>query len=147
MTEPAFAIVQVIRAFTAPPETVFDAWLDPKGIGAWMFGHTRGEEVVHTNIDPRVGGNFSFLVRRDGKEFDHIGRYFEIERPRRLVFSWGVAQDSGDSSRVVLGFAPIEGGAMNLTLTHLLDPAWTQHSDRIQASWTKILDKLAQTLG
>ncbi|WP_335342470.1 SRPBCC domain-containing protein [Polycladomyces zharkentensis] len=61
-------------------------------IGKWMFGPAhpeREEEVVRISLDPRVGGSFSFVVRRQGQEMDHVGEYLEIERPRRLVFTWG----------------------------------------------------------
>ncbi len=66
--------VRVVRSFAAPAERVFDAWLDPTSIGKWMCGPAlRDEEVLHLEIDPRVGGKFSFLVRRQGTEIDHVG--------------------------------------------------------------------------
>lgn len=81
--------VRVIRRFRASAERVFDAWLDPATIGRWMFGPAvRDEEVVRLAVDPRPGGRFSFVVRRQGAETDHVGEYFAIDRPRRLVFSW-----------------------------------------------------------
>jgi uncharacterized protein YndB with AHSA1/START domain len=59
--------VVVTHRFAASPERVFDAWLDPALIGQWMFGPAvREEEVLRLATDPRVGGSFSFLVRRQG---------------------------------------------------------------------------------
>lgn len=82
--------VRVTRRYTAPPERVFDAWLDAEMIGKWMFGPAlRDEEIVRLSLDARVGGSFSFVVRRQGEEIDHMGEYLEIDRPRRLVFTWG----------------------------------------------------------
>src|SRR5258708_23909050 len=111
VTTPAQPTVRVIQRFTAPPERVFDAWLDTAMLGRFMFGPTlRDEEIVRLSLDARVGGAFSFVVRRQGQEIDHIGRYLEIDRPRRVVFTWAVAPDPDDSSRVVIEIAALETG-------------------------------------
>jgi len=81
-------IVRVTRTIRAPAERVFDAWLDPAMIPRFIVGpDVRDEELVHVQVDARVGGRFSFLVRRGGQAIDHVGTYREIERPRRLVFT------------------------------------------------------------
>src|SRR6185312_11586749 len=93
MTDPV--IVRVTQGFNASPERVFDAWFDPVLIGQWMFGpRLRDEEIVHLKTDARLGGTFSFLVTRQSTPIDHIGTYREIERPRRIVFTWGIAGHS-----------------------------------------------------
>jgi uncharacterized protein YndB with AHSA1/START domain len=138
--------VRITRAFSAPPERVFDAWLDPKLIGQWMFGpRLQDEEVLHVEVDPRVQGSFSFLVRRQGKEIDHLGRYLGIDRPRKLVFTWGIAGHSVDKSVVSVVIVPSATGCV-LTLTHQLDPAWAAYATGTEAGWTKMLDALAATL-
>ena len=139
--------VSVTRHFDASPERVFDALLDPEMIGKWMFGPAlREEEVLRIVADARVGGSFSFLVRRQGEEIDHVGKYWEIDRPRRLVFTWGIAGDSEDESLVIIEIVPRETGA-ELTLTHEMDTKWADYASRTEAGWTKMLDALAATLG
>src|SRR5215510_11160287 len=139
--------VSVTRHFDAPPERVFDAWLDPEMIGKWMFGPAlREEEVLRIVADARVGGSFSFLVRRQGYEIDHVGKYREIDRPRRLVFTWGVAGESDDESLVIIEIIPHESGA-ELTLTHEMDAKWADYASRTEAGWTKMLEALAAALG
>jgi uncharacterized protein YndB with AHSA1/START domain len=146
MTDKSPLKVVVTHSFGASQERVFDAWLDPEMVGKWMFSPTLLEqEVVSISVDPRVGGSFSFVVRRHGKEIDHIGKYLEIERPRRLVFTWGVKQDSGDSSRVMVDIIA-QGTGSELTLTHELDPAWADYESRTRDSWTKMLQVLDDTL-
>ncbi len=138
--------VRVTRHFNASPERVFDAWLDPEMIGKWMFGHAlRDEEVLRIAADARVGGSFSFLVRRQGEEIDHVGKYREIARPLRLVFTWGIAGFSEDESVVIIEIVAQESGA-ELTLTHELDPKWADYASRTEDAWTKMLDALAATL-
>ncbi len=74
MTADPDCIVRVTRRFTASAERVFDAWLDTALLGMWMFGPPlRDEEVLRLTLEPRVGGSFSFLVRRQGQEIDHVG--------------------------------------------------------------------------
>jgi uncharacterized protein YndB with AHSA1/START domain len=140
-------VVRVTRRYSASPERVFDAWLDPGMLGRWMFGTVvRDEEVVRIALDARVGGTFSFAVRRQGEEVDHIGEYLEIDRPRRLVFTWGIAGESEDGSRVIVEIVAQENGC-ELTLSHELHPDWADYADRTEDAWTKMLDALAGTLG
>jgi uncharacterized protein YndB with AHSA1/START domain len=138
--------VVVTHSFSTSAERVFDAWLDPEMIRKWMFSPTLLEqEVVRISLDPHVGGSFSFVVRRQDKEIDHIGKYLEIDRPRRLVFTWGVRQDSGDSSRVMVDIVA-QGTGSELTLTHELDPAWADYASRTRDSWARMLQVLDDTL-
>jgi uncharacterized protein YndB with AHSA1/START domain len=145
VSERANAVVMVTRRFDAAPERVFDAWLSPELIGRWMFGPAlRDEEVVRITLDARVGGRFSFLVRRQGNEIDHVGRYVEIDRPRWLVFTWAVAADAEDASRVTIDIVP-QGTACELTLTHEMQPQWADFAGRVREGWTKMLEALATT--
>lgn len=138
--------VRVSRAYSASAERVFDAWLDPAMVGRFMFGpHLREEEIVHLRTDARVGGRFSFLVQRGGQQIDHIGEYRELDRPRRLVFTWHVNEDGGDTSVVTIDIAA-RGQGCELTLTHRLDPAWAEYAERTQAGWTRMCDALAEAL-
>lgn len=131
-------LVTLTHSLGAAPARVFDAWIDPAKIGKWMFGPPlRDEDVLRITTDPQVGGAFSFLVRREGREIDHVGTYIEIERPRRLVFSWGTAQD-GASSRVSIEIVPTPSGC-DLTLTHEMNPDWAFMKDRVAESWAKML--------
>ncbi len=137
--------VRVTQQFTAAPERVFDAWLDTKMIGQFMFGpQLRDEEIVRLTLDGRVGGRFSFVVRRQGQEIDHIGRYLEIDRPRRLVFTWAVAPDKEDASRVIVEITPA-GTGCELTLTHEMGAEWADYRGRVTEGWTKMLGALAGT--
>lgn len=137
--------VRVTRDFAAPPERVFDAWLDPDALARWMFGpNVRDEEVVRLTVDARVGGTFSFVVRRAGTEIDHLGEYLAIDRPRRLAFTWGVA-GTGASSRVATDIVP-RGIGCTLSLTHELHPDWADYAQRTAAGWTKMLGVLGDVL-
>ena len=137
---------RVTQHFAVPAERVFDAWLNPAMIGQWMFGSAlREEEVVRITVDGRVGGHFSFVVRRQGQEFDHVGEYLELERPRRLVFTWGIRDQAQDESRVIIDIVP-QGDGCELTLVHAMAPQWADFVDRSQAGWAKMVGVLADQL-
>lgn len=139
-------IIRVERRFAASAKRVFDAWLDPVWIGRFMFGsHLRDEQVVNLTNEPRVGGTFHYRVTRQGAEIDHTGTYREIDRPRRLIFTWGVNEEQGDLSVVTIEIAPDDDGCV-LTLTHKLHPDWADYAERTQQGWTKIVGDLAAAL-
>jgi uncharacterized protein YndB with AHSA1/START domain len=134
--------VRVRRSYNHAPERVFDAWLDPALLTRWMFGTVvRDEEIVRVSLDPRVGGSFSFVVRRQGVEIDHVGEYLEIDRPRRLVFTWAIADNLPDTSHVTIEIVPRHGGC-ELTLTHDMDVKWTEYASRTESGWRTMLDAL-----
>jgi uncharacterized protein YndB with AHSA1/START domain len=143
---PPPVLVQVVREFDVSPERVFAAWLSPELIGRWMFGpDLREETVLHVAVDARVGGRFSFLVLRDGEELDHVGEYLVLDRPHRLIFTWGVAAIADGDSRVTVDIAPRAGGC-TLELAHELRPEWADYADRTRDGWTEMLGCLAGVL-
>lgn len=143
MTTKPYVEVRVTRRFSASPERVFDAWLDAQQAASWMFATPTGE-MVRAEIDARVGGTFCFVDRRDGEDVEHTGEYLEIDRPRRLVFTFSV--DSSEADWVSIDIVPLETGC-ELTLTHELHPVWAEYASRAEEGWSTMLDGLAQALG
>ena len=139
--------LRVTRRFTASPERVFDAWLDPERARRWLFT-TPGGEMVRAETDPRVGGSFVFVDRLDGdsgrEDIEHVGEYLEIDRPRRLVFTFSVPRYSPHVSRITVDIVPL-GDGCELTLTHAdVLPEW---ASRTKEGWTTLLGQLAHALG
>ena len=138
----AAAKAVVTRRFQAEAQRVFEAWLKPELIERWMFGpQVRDEEIVHLAVDPRVGGAFSFMVERGGETIEHLGKYLEVERPRKLVFTWMIA-GAEMGSRVLLDFVEA-ADACELTLTHELHPSWGNRIDEMERAWARLLEGLA----
>ena len=139
-------ILTVTRDFAAPPERVFDAWLDPAIARRFLFATPDGE-MLTCEIDARVGGRAQIVERRATGDADHRLQFEEIDRPRRLVFLFAAdpAQE-GEWTRVTLDIEAIDGGT-HLTLTHEMDPQWASYEDQTRQGWTMILDTLARTIG
>jgi uncharacterized protein YndB with AHSA1/START domain len=143
MTDQERLSVRVVRGFSASPERVFDAWLEPDKAGKFLFATATGQ-MVRAEVDPRVGGKFVFVDRREGEDIEHTGEYLEIDRPRRLAFTFLVPKYSSDSTQVAIDIVPLETGC-ELTLTH--EGVYADYGSRTEAGWTKILEGLAATLG
>ena len=142
MTEAKRITVRVSHAYSASPERVFDAWLDPK-TAAKFFIATESGEVVRCEIDARVGGTFTVIDRRDGDDVLHAGKYIEIDRPRRLVFDFAVPQYSQEWTRVTIDIVA-RGSGCELTLTH--DGILEDYTRQTEHGWTTILASLEKTL-
>lgn len=144
MSKPAAIAVQTFRV---PAERVYDAVLDAGMISRFMFGPLlREEEILHIQIDPQVGGAFSYKVRRGEHMIDHVGKFLELARPRRIVFTWAIAGESDhDPSTVTIDITPTADGC-SLRLTHEMAPEWAAYVDRARGSWEKMLGVLATLL-
>jgi len=145
MKTPVQAVVA--RQFDHPADRVFDAWLDTAMLARWMFGPgARDARIVRLTLDARVGGEFSFVVDRHGDEVDHVGEYLEIDRPRRLVFSWATRDSLSETSRVIVEVTP-RGHGCELKLTHEMGDDWAEYVEPAAGSWRKMLAALGSALG
>jgi uncharacterized protein YndB with AHSA1/START domain len=131
----------ITRRFDFAIERVFDAWLEPAKARQFLFATPTGK-IVRADIDARVGGAFN-ITRRDGEDIEHVGTYLEIDRPRRLVFTFGAPKFSDLLTRVSIDLKSLPAGC-ELTLTQEDTPAeWV---DRAREGWGKIIDGLAAML-
>ena len=136
MTDEALAQVVETHRYDAPPEPVFDAFLDVDTARLFLFATATGE-MVEARIDPRVDGGFTFTERRpDMGDVRHVGEYREIDRPRRLAFTFGVPQFDPRMTTVTIDIAP-DGDGCRLTLTQ--DGVPSQYAEGSRDGWTRIL--------
>ena len=133
--------VQVSRHIAAPPERVFDAWLDPDTAAKWLFATPDGV-MEWCEIDARVGGRFRIDERRGEEVASHLGEYLEIDRPNRLVFDFWTSF-SEERTRIAVTIQPEDNGS-RITLTH--DGVWTDYEDKTRHGWNMVLEGLARTV-
>jgi uncharacterized protein YndB with AHSA1/START domain len=142
------------RRFGATAEQLFDAWLNPAMVRGWLTSALRGMglpwHVKTIEIDPRVGGQFIFTDERGHVEARHWGTYLELDRPRRIVFTWIVdPKDEADPSRVTLMIEPDDEGCV-ATLVHEIDARWVEFLSKTESGWNLLLQsagRLAETRG
>ena len=106
--------VKVSRRFKASPERVFDAWTDPAMASQWFFT-TKSSKTTY-ELDVRVGGAYTITRVSSGKTYVAVGTYIEIDRPRRLVFTFGMPQFAADFDTVIVEIEA-DGDGCVLTLT------------------------------
>jgi uncharacterized protein YndB with AHSA1/START domain len=115
----------------APPERVFEHFVEPEEIVGWM-----GQYAL---LEPRPGGRFVL----DINGVPVRGAYLELERPRRLLISWGHAGSERlppGSSTVEIRFTPEAGGTLvEVVHSDLPEPEAAQHA----IGWNHFLARLA----
>jgi uncharacterized protein YndB with AHSA1/START domain len=128
----------VTRAIPASAEKVFDLWMNPKSPGGPWFG---AERVI---LNPVVDGLFYIAAKHEGRTWPHYGRFLQIDRPRRIEYTWVSEATKGVESVVSLTMEP-RGEDTEVTLRHSGvpdDEMGRQHKD----GWTWILSTLAEGL-
>lgn len=96
-------------AIDASPETVWDFLVDPEKLMRW--------KGINADLDPQPGGLFRCEVIPG-----HIarGEYVELDKPNRLVFTWGWDGDEGvppGSSTIEIELAT-DGDGTSLRFVH-----------------------------
>ncbi len=82
------AAFRLERTFAASPDEVFDAWTSPEVLKRW-WGARPTWTTPTCEVDLRVGGHYALHMLDDDGELHIVGgEYREIERPRRLVYTW-----------------------------------------------------------
>jgi uncharacterized protein YndB with AHSA1/START domain len=135
-TQPAVTNITVSRTIPAPPESVFDVWMDPKSPGGPWYG---SERVI---MNPVVDGLFYQAVKHEGRLWPHYGRFIQIDRGRRLEHTWVSEATKGLESLITITFES-RGDQTEVTLRHAGvpdDEMGREHKD----GWDWVLSMLAQ---
>jgi len=130
-TEPYTTSVHI----EADPERVFDYFTKPEAILRWM-----GDYAV---LDPVPGGEFTL----DINGVPVRGRYLAVDRPHRLLISWGHAGSDRlppGASTVEVIFTPRDRGT-TVTVVHTGLPASEARQHRL--GWAHFLERLVTAAG
>jgi uncharacterized protein YndB with AHSA1/START domain len=89
--------LRLVRIFDAPRERVFAAWAEQEQFTQWMC--PPGVTINECVIDVRPGGAWRIKGSHgdSGRVFASSGKYLEIEKPVRLVFTWAHHADGDDT--------------------------------------------------
>jgi uncharacterized protein YndB with AHSA1/START domain len=135
-------LVTVRREIAAPAEVLFDAWLDAQSLGSWL--RPAGIRETRAETDPRVGGTFRIVMADDESSTEHTGTYREIDRPRRLVFTWSSPSTRFRDSVVTVTFEPSSNNSTVVEIQHVELPDEEARASH-HAGWTDALRELDRT--
>lgn len=134
------------REFPATPEEVFDAWTNPEVLARWWAARPNWTSPG-CEVDLRVGGRYVLRMRDDESGDVHVvgGEYREVERPRRLVYTWcwegSEGLHPGHVSLVAVEFVASGGGTI-VRLVHT-GLASEQSQERHRLGWAGTFENLA----
>jgi uncharacterized protein YndB with AHSA1/START domain len=132
------------RLIPAPPDEVFDVWIDPSCPGGPWFSPETDAQTSKTILDARVDGLFYHCVMAGGQSWTHYGRFTRLERGRLAEHTWVCEATKGRESVVTTRFEARDGGTF-VTLVHAGIP--DDDEGRAQdAGWKWILGALADSM-
>ena len=136
---PTSAVVR--RVMPAPPEDVYDQWLDPDALAEFMCpAPARSRDV---QCEAWIGGRLQIVMVDGETTIKIVGEYLELDRPRRLEFTWKSDHHGGFESVVTVSFEPHGDGETLMTIEHALPP---QLVGDHQQGWQQIAELLARRL-
>jgi uncharacterized protein YndB with AHSA1/START domain len=113
--------IVITRSFRAPAHIVFDAWTKPELVRRWWAPASRGVTLVQCDADLRPGGTYRYVLARGKAErFVFFGKYLEIVRPTRLVYTQSFEPVPGEAV-VTVSFEERDGSTM--LVSHELYPS------------------------
>jgi uncharacterized protein YndB with AHSA1/START domain len=136
-------VVQIRRRFEAAAEQIFDLWTKPELMVRWMSPFP-GTVECRATCDPRPGGAFSLVMTSPEARREVSGTYLEVDRPRKLAFTWTGPLTNGVETLVTVELIP-RGDETDVVLTHERLPT-SAIVDGHTRGWGIILDHLAQAL-
>ena len=114
--------VVITRTFAAPAQLLFDAWTKAELVRRWWAPASRGVVMAECEADVRVGGRYRYVLARGPKErFAFSGRYVEITRPSRLVYTQTFEPMPDGEAVVTIRFEP--HGEETTLIAHELYPS------------------------
>ena len=126
------AVYERTLSIAASPDTVWEFFVDPDKLRRW--------KGIDADLDPRPGGNYRCQVIPGHTA---LGEFVELDRPRRLVFTWGWdGQDAvpPGTSTIEVELTP-EGDGTSLRFVHKDLPGAEQVASHAHG-WDHYLDRL-----
>jgi uncharacterized protein YndB with AHSA1/START domain len=136
-------IVQLRRRVKAPAEQIFDLWTKPDLMVRWMSPFP-GTVDCKASCDLRPGGAFSLVMVSGESSREVSGTYVQIDRPRKLAFTWIGPLTNNVNTLVTLELNP-RGDETDLVLTHERLPTAAIVEGHTMG-WGHILDHLADAV-
>ena len=133
------------RTLAASPERVFAACVEAERLAEWWG--PAGFTAPSMQLDVRKGGRYRITMRPpDGDAFHLRGEFREVERPRRLVYTFVWEEPDPDDQETVVTLT-FERVGENTKLSLDQSPFKTDARYELhKGGWTETLDRLERSL-
>ncbi len=134
--------LEVRRTIPATAERLFDAWTDPDQLLAWWG--PEGVRCSEAVVELRIGGRLRLGNELPNGQVVFIeGEFVEIDRPRKLVYTWSIDSESPFSELVTVLFVQKDDDSTEVVISHERirdEESRTQHG----VGWAGCMDGLAE---
>ena len=137
-------VVIVRRVLPAPPDIVYDEWLDPVGMIEWMC--PRPARAVKISLEPSVGGSLRIDIEDGGSSLYVSGHYVELDRPRRLRFTWSCSAWADPTVQSVVTVTLANHGTAETMMTIEHEQLPPEEMNSHQHGWAAIAVQLEDTV-
>ena len=134
----------VRRVLPAPPAVVYDEWLDPVGMVEWMC--PRPARAVKISLEPSVGRPLRIDIEDGGSSLYVTGTFVELDRPRRLRFTWSCSAWADPSAQSLVTVTLEARGADETMMTIEHEQLPPEEVDTHQHGWGTIAVQLGGAL-
>jgi uncharacterized protein YndB with AHSA1/START domain len=143
--DPGGLALHLEKVLRARPERVFSAFVEPGKLAEWWG--PAGFSAPSLELDVQEGGRYRITMQPpDGEAFHLRGEFREVDRPRRLVytFEWEEPVPDDRETTVTLAFLGDREGT-KLVLDQ--GPFATEARRALhETGWTESLERLEQSL-
>ena len=147
VTMPSDREFSMKRAFDAPRNLVFQAFVDPELIPRW-WGQRTSTTVIDA-LDAQAGGKWRFVEHSaDGNEYAFRGEFREVTPPERIVWTFEFEGMPGQVLTETMQFTESDG-ITTITSTSLFDSTEARDgmvNSGMESGAAESYDRLAELL-
>jgi len=143
--EPSAHALDLTATFARPAEALWASLVEQDGLATWWGPHGF---ATTADVDARPGGRYRLTMRPPaGDPFHVTGQFVEVDRPRRLSYTFRYEEPlEDDRETVVVLTLTTEDGGTRLSLRQ--SPFVTEERRQLhRTGWTESFEKLRSVTG
>jgi uncharacterized protein YndB with AHSA1/START domain len=139
----------ITRIINAPPQAVFDAWVDPVQFARWFGGGGVFVPAESVTLDARPGGSWTatMVIGNGIPDIHWVGEYVEVDPPSKLVLTLSDVAEAREL--VTVNFTEVDRDGRSSTEMLFRQTGGNLSPDeyaRAQQGWEGFFDALAEVV-
>ena len=138
-------VLELKRVLNAPRERIFRMLTEPAELTAWWG--PQGFTTPEIELDLKVGGGYRFAMQPPDEDLFHLaGEFLEIDRPRRLVYTFRWEEPDPDDRETVVKLSLDDVGEATAVSLWQGEFATEARLALHRSGWTESLEKLRERI-